>query len=192
MIYPIAVYGHPVLRKIAKEIEPEHEGLSDIIKNMWETMYESDGIGLAAPQVNKSIRLIVIDASPLADDFPELKDFKKVIINPEIVDFNEENALIDEGCLSLPTIREEVKRPTQITIKYFDTDFNPVEETYHDFAARVVQHEYDHLEGKLFVDHLSPLKKRLLKGKLNKISKGDVDVEYRILTAPTINKGKKR
>ena len=192
MIYPIAVYGHPVLRKIAKEIKPDHEGLGDIIENMWETMYESDGIGLAAPQVNKSIRLIVIDASPLEDDFPELKDFKKVLINPEIVDFNEEDDIIDEGCLSLPTIREEVKRPTQITVKYFDKDFNPIEETYYDFAARVVQHEYDHLQGILFVDHLSPLKKRLLKGKLNKISKGEVDVEYKILTAPPLNRGKRR
>ncbi len=192
MIYPIAVYGHPVLRKIAKEIKPDYEGLNEIIENMWETMYESDGIGLAAPQVNKSIRLIVIDASPLEDDFPELKDFKKVLINPEIVVFNEEDDIIDEGCLSLPTIREEVKRPTQITIKYFDIYFNPIEETYYDFAARVVQHEYDHLQGKLFVDHISPLKKRLLKGKLNKISKGDVDVEYKILTAPLINRGKRR
>jgi peptide deformylase len=192
MIYPIAVYGHPVLRKTAKEIEPDHEGLSDIIENMWETMYESDGIGLAAPQVNKSIRLIVIDASPLEDDFPELKDFKKVLINPEIVDFNEVDDIIDEGCLSLPTIREEVKRPTQITIEYLNSDFNPVTETFHGFAARVVQHEYDHLKGKLFVDHLSPLKKRLLKGKLNKISKGDVDVAYKILTAPLSNKGKRR
>ncbi len=192
MNYPIAVYGHPVLRKIAKEIDPNHEGLSDIIENMWETMYESDGIGLAAPQVNKSIRLIVIDASPLEDDFPELKDFKKVLINPEIIAFNEEDDIIDEGCLSLPTIREEVKRPTQITIKYLDSGFNPIEETYYDFAARVVQHEYDHLQGILFVDHLSPLKKRLLKGKLNKISKGDVDVEYKILTAPLLNRRKRR
>ena len=192
MVYPVAVYGHPVLRKVAKDITPDHEGLSDIIENMWETMYESDGIGLAAPQVNKSIRLIVIDASPLEDDFPELKDFKKVLINPEIVEFNEEDDIIDEGCLSLPTIREEVKRPTQITIKYLDTGFNPIEETYYDFAARVVQHEYDHLQGILFVDHLSPLKKRLLKGKLNKISKGDVDVEYKILTAPLLNRGKRR
>jgi peptide deformylase len=192
MIYPIAVYGHPVLRKTAKEIEPDHDGLNEIIKNMWETMYESDGIGLAAPQVNKSIRLIVIDASPLEDDLPELKDFKKVLINPEIVAFNEEDDIIDEGCLSLPTIREEVRRPTQITIEYLDIDFNPVTETFYDFAARVVQHEYDHLQGILFVDHLSPLKKRLLKGKLNKISKGDVDVEYKILTAPLLNRGKRR
>ncbi len=192
MIYPIAVYGHPVLRKVAKDIEPDHEGLNEIIENMWETMYESDGIGLAAPQVNKSIRLIVIDASPLEDDFPELKDFKKVFINPQIVEYNEEFDIIDEGCLSLPTIREEVKRPTQITIKYLDVDFNPVTETFSDFAARVVQHEHDHLEGVLFVDHISPLKKRLLKGKLTKISKGDVDVEYKILVPPLLNKKKRR
>ncbi len=192
MTYPIAVFGHPVHRKIAKDIEPDHEGLSDIIENMWETMYESDGIGLAAPQVNKSIRLIVIDASSLKDDFPELKDFKKVFINPQIVNYNEEYDIIAEGCLSLPTISEEVKRPTQITINYMDVHFNPITETYHGFAARILQHEHDHLEGILFVDHISPLKKRLLKGKLTKISKGDVDVEYKILVPPTLNRGKRR
>ncbi len=192
MIYPIAVNGHPVLRRIAKDIEPDHDGLSDIIQNMWETMYESDGIGLAAPQVNKSIRLIVIDATPLEDDFPELKEFKKVIINPQIVERNQEIDIQDEGCLSVPTIREEVKRPTQITINFLNEEFKPVTETYNGFAARVVQHEYDHLEGILFIDHLSPLKKRLLKGKLNKISKGEVDIDYKILTPVQATKGKRR
>ncbi len=192
MIYPIAVYGHPILRKIANDVEPDHQGLNDIIENMWESMYESDGIGLAAPQVNKSIRLIVIDATPLEDEFPELKGFKKIFINPEIVERNEEEDIHDEGCLSLPTIREEVKRPTQITINYFDEEFKPVTETYNGFAARVIQHEYDHLEGILFIDHLSPLKKRLLKGKLNKISKGEVDIDYKILIPVPIIKGRRR
>ena len=192
MIYPIAVNGHPVLRKIAKNIEPDHDGLSDIIENMWETMYESDGIGLAAPQVNKSIRLIVIDATPLEDDFPELKEFKKVIINPQIVERNQEIDIQDEGCLSVPTIREEVKRPTQITISFLNEEFKPVTETYNGFAARVIQHEYDHLEGILFIDHLSPLKKRLLKGKLNKISKGEVDIDYKILIPVPLTRGRRR
>ncbi len=192
MTYPVAVYGHPVLRKIAKYIDPNHEGLNDIIENMWDTMYKSDGIGLAAPQVNKSIRLIVIDATPLEDDFPELKEFKRVIINPEIIERNKEEDIHDEGCLSLPTIREEVKRPTQITINFFNEEFRPVTETYKGFAARVVQHEYDHLEGILFIDHLSPLKKRLLKGKLNKISKGEVEIDYKILTPVPQTKGRRR
>ena len=192
MVYPVAVYGHPVLRKVAKEITPEHEGLSGIIENMWETMYKSDGIGLAAPQVNKSIRLFVIDGTPLEDDFPELKDFKKVFINANIVERTGDEVTHDEGCLSLPTIREDVKRPSQITIEYLDENFNPVKETYSGFAARVVQHEYDHIEGILFIDHLSPLKKRLLKSKLNKISRGEVDVNYKILTPLPVIKGKRR
>ncbi len=192
MVYPVAVYGHPVLRKVAKEITPDHEGLSGIIENMWETMYKSDGIGLAAPQVNKSIRLFVIDGTPLEDDFPELKDFKKVFINANIVERTGDEVTHDEGCLSLPTIREDVKRPSQITIEYLDENFNPVKETYSGFAARVVQHEYDHTEGILFIDHLSPLKKRLLKSKLNKISRGEVDVNYKILTPLPVIKGKRR
>jgi len=192
MVYPVAVYGHPVLRKVAKDITPDHEGLSDIIENMWETMYRSDGIGLAAPQVNKSIRLFVIDATPLEEDFPELKDFKKVFINARIVERTGEQVMHDVGCLSLPTIREEVKRPDQITIEYLNEDFEPVTETYTGFAARVVQHEYDHIEGILFIDHLSALKKRLLKSKLTKISMGDVDVDYRILTPIQVKKGRRR
>jgi len=192
MVYPVAVYGHPVLRKVAKDITPDHDRLSEIIENMWETMYKSDGIGLAAPQVNKSIRLFVIDATPLEEDFPELEGFKKVFINARIVERLDDEVIHDEGCLSLPTIREEVKRPSQITIEYLNEDFEPVTETYSGFAARVVQHEYDHIEGILFTDHLSPLKKRLLKSKLNKISRGEVDVDYRILTPIPVMKGKRR
>ncbi len=192
MVYPVAVYGHPVLRKVAKDITPDHEGLSDIIENMWETMYKSDGIGLAAPQVNKSIRLFVIDATPLEEDFPELEGFKRVFINARIVERTGEEDIQDEGCLSLPTIREEVKRPSQITIEYLDEDFNPITETYSGFAARVVQHEYDHIEGILFIDHLSPLKKRLFKSKLNRISRGEVDIDYKILTPVVATRGKRR
>jgi len=192
MVYPVAVYGHPVLRKVAKDITPDHAGLSEIIENMWETMYKSDGIGLAAPQVNKSIRLFVIDGTPLEEDFPELKDFKKVFINARIVERTGDDDVHDEGCLSLPTIREEVKRPDQITIEYLNEDFEPVTETYSGFAARVVQHEYDHIEGILFIDHLSALKKRLLKSKLTKISRGEVAVDYKILTPVPVMKGRRR
>ena len=192
MIYPVAVYGHPVLRKIAKEIEPGYDNLKEIIDNMWETMYQSDGIGLAAPQINKSIRIFVIDATPLEEDYPELKGFKQVFINARITERTGEEDVHDEGCLSLPTIREEVKRPTRITVEFQDENFNSLTKTYTGFAARVVQHEYDHIEGILFVDHLSPLKKRLLKGRLNRISKGEVDVDYRILIPAPVLKGKRR
>ncbi|MGQ1784690.1 MULTISPECIES: peptide deformylase [unclassified Saccharicrinis] len=183
MILPVTVYGHPVLRKVADEIDEDYEGLEKLIEDMWQTMHHSDGIGLAAPQIGKSIRLIVIDASPLSEEFPELEDFKRVLINPIIVETNDENCNESEGCLSLPGIREEVKRPNKIKIEYENENFELVEEELEGFAARVVQHEYDHVEGILFVDHLSPLKKRLLKGKLTAISKGKVDVGYRIKTA---------
>ena len=192
MVYPVAVYGHPVLRKVAKNITPDHEGLSEIIENMWETMYRSDGIGLAAPQINKSIRIFVIDGTPLEEDYPELKDFKQVFINAKITERTGEEDITSEGCLSLPGIREDVKRPTQITIEYVDENFTPKKEVFTGFAARVIQHEYDHLEGILFIDHLSPLRKRLLKGKLTKISKGEVDIDYKILTPVTQNRGRRR
>ncbi len=183
MILPVVLYGHPVLRKETKEIDEDYEGLKELIDNMWQTMYNSDGIGLAAPQIGRSIRLIVIDADPMQDEFPELKGFKKVLINPIITEFGEDEDVTHEGCLSLPGIREEVKRPSKIKVEYEDENFELIEETLEGFAARVVQHEYDHLEGTLFVDHLSPLKKRLLKGKLNAIAKGKVNVDYKIKTA---------
>lgn len=182
MILPVVVYGHPVLRREAEEINEDYEGLKQLIDNMWHTMYETDGIGLAAPQIGKSIRLIVIDADPLGEDYPETKGLKRLLINPIITEFGDEEISDSEGCLSLPGIREEVKRPTKIKIEYEDENFELREEVLEGFAARVVQHEYDHIEGKLFVDHLSPLKKRLLKGKLTAISKGKVDVSYRIKT----------
>jgi len=183
MILPVTVYGHPVLRKVAEEIDEDYVGLEKLIDDMWQTMYHTDGIGLAAPQIGKGIRLMVIDASPMAEDFPELEGFKRVMINPIITEFGDDNCNESEGCLSLPGIREEVKRPTKIKIEYENKNFDLIEEELEGFAARVVQHEYDHVEGKLFVDHLSPLKKRLLKGKLTAISKGKIDVSYRIKTA---------
>lgn len=183
MIYPVVVYGHPVLRQVAKDIDADFEGLNEVIDNMWATMYKADGIGLAAPQVGKSIRLFVIDADPLKDEFPELEGLKKVFINAQLEKLESDEVSLSEGCLSLPTIREEVKRPTKIRITYFDENFNKEIEEFEGFAARVIQHEYDHIEGKLFVDYLNPLKKRILKSKLSKISKGDVKVSYKIKTA---------
>lgn len=180
MKYPITIYGDPLLRKTAKDITKDHPNLKEIIENMWETMYYSDGVGLAAPQVGMSIRLFVIDASSAADEEPDLKDFKKVFINAEILEINGEEWIMNEGCLSLPEIREDVSRQDEVTIRYLDENFEEYEETYSGFAGRVIQHEYDHLEGTLFVDHLSPLRKRLLKSKLQNIAKGKVRPHYRI------------
>jgi peptide deformylase len=183
MILPVVVYGHPVLRKIAEEITPEYEGLTQLIDDMYQTMYRAEGIGLAAPQVGLPIRLFVIDATPLEDDYPELKGFNKVFINAKIVEKDGELVADSEGCLSLPTIREDVQRPSRVRIQYMDRDFVQHDEVYHGFAARVIQHEYDHIDGKLFIDYLSQLKKRFLKGKLTNITKGNVDVAYKIKIA---------
>ena len=180
MKYPITVYGDPLLRKIAKDIDKDNSELKEIIENMWETMYYSDGVGLAAPQVGKSIRLFIIDATSAADEEPELKDFKKVFINAEIIETAGEEWVMNEGCLSLPEIREDVTRKDEVRINYFDENFIEHEEIFKGFAGRVIQHEYDHLEGILFVDHLSPLRKRLLKSKLNAIASGKVRPHYRI------------
>ncbi|AHW60108.1 peptide deformylase [Draconibacterium orientale] len=180
MKYPVTVYGDPLLRKKAQTIEKDHPKLDEIIENMWETMYYSDGVGLAAPQVGLSIRLFVIDASSGADEEPELEGFKKVFINPQIIETKGDEWTMNEGCLSLPEIREDVDRPDEVTIKYLDENFEEHTETYKGFAGRVIQHEYDHLEGILFVDYLSPLRKRLLKSKLIAISKGKVRPHYRI------------
>jgi peptide deformylase len=180
MKYAVTVYGDPILRKRAKNISPDMDGLKEIIENMWETMYYSDGIGLAAPQVGMPIRLFVIDASPYAEEEPHLNDFKKVFINPEIIEISGEEWVMNEGCLSLPEIREDVSRQETVHITYFDENFEQQKETYNGYAARVIQHEYDHLEGKLFIDYLSPLKKRLLKSKLTSIALGKVQPHYKI------------
>lgn len=199
MILPIVAYGDPVLKKEAVEIDKDHEGLSDLISNMWETMYAASGVGLAAPQIGKSIRLFIVDASPFADDEdteePDpkavgLEGFKKVFINPIIEEEVGEEWAFQEGCLSIPQIREDVYRQEKITISYYDEDFNFHEETFEGYAARVIQHEYDHIEGILFTDHLAPLKKRLLKKKLMNISKGEIQVDYR-MKFPVKKKGRK-
>ncbi|MCW5912242.1 MAG: peptide deformylase [Cyclobacteriaceae bacterium] len=181
MIYPIVMYGDAVLRKRASEIEKGTD-VKQLVADMFETMHEANGIGLAAPQIGKSIRLFVVDGTTLEDE-PGMADFKMAFINPVILDEAGEEWGFEEGCLSIPNIREEVFRKGTIRMKYFDEDWNAHEEEFNGMKARIIQHEYDHIEGKLFIDYLSPLKKRLLKGKLANISKGDVDIDYRI-TAP--------
>lgn len=181
MIYPVTVYGDPILRKVAQPIQPDYPDLKEFLENMWETMYHADGVGLAAPQVGRSIRIFVIDASAGADEEPELKDFKKTFINPQIIETSGEPWALEEGCLSLPEIREDITRPEVVRIRYFDEQFQEHDETYGGFAARVIQHEYDHLEGKLFIDYLSPLRRKLLRGRLGNITKGKINPNYRIV-----------
>jgi peptide deformylase len=178
MIYPIIMYGDPVLRQRASDLEPGTD-VHQLIEDMYETMHNASGIGLAAPQIGKSMRLFVVDGT-IIDDEPAMADFKKVFINPVMVEETGEPWEYEEGCLSIPNIREKVSRRENLTIKYYDADWVLHEEQYDGMKARIIQHEYDHIEGKMFVDYLTPLKKRLLKGKLADISKGKVDTEYRI------------
>ena len=180
MIYPIVIYGSPVLRKVAQEIDKDYPNLNEFIDHMWETMYVSDGVGLAAPQVGKSVRLFVIDASPFEENEPHLKDFKKVFINAKMVEKSDDSVTINEGCLSIPLLREDISRPSKIRLEYYDENFNFHEEWFEGMAARVIQHEYDHTEGILFTDKVAPIKKRLLKGKLMAISKGKFSVDYKV------------
>jgi peptide deformylase len=180
MIYPIVAYGDPVLKKKAENITKDYEGLADLIDNMWETMYSANGIGLAAPQIGKSIRLFIVDATAFEEDEPELADFKKVFINAQILEEDGEKWAFNEGCLSIPKIREDISRHEEIVIEYYDENFKKHKDTYSGMAARIIQHEYDHIDGILFVDHLSPLRRRLLSGKLSDITKGNVDVDYRM------------
>ncbi|HLW39585.1 MAG TPA: peptide deformylase [Brumimicrobium sp.] len=188
MILPIIAYGDPVLKKEAEEIDKDYPNLKELLKDMWETMYSSSGVGLAAPQIGKSIRLFIVDTTPFADEEGEEPDpraagcdgFKKVFINPIIEEESGEEWAFEEGCLSIPNIREDVYRKEKVVISYYDENFKLKEETYEGYRARVIQHEYDHLEGVLFTDYLSALKKRLLSKKLTNISKGQVDVNYRM------------
>lgn len=181
MIYPIVAYGSGVLRKVAAEIDPHYEGLQQLIADMFETMYKAEGVGLAAPQIGKSIRLIVIDAAPMEEDDPTLKDFTMVMINPIILEESGESWEYNEGCLSVPGLREDVTRKSKITIEYYDENFELHEKEFDGIRARIIQHEYDHLEGIVFTDHLNSLKKRFVKGKLGNISKGRVDVKYKMI-----------
>jgi len=187
MILPIVAYGDPVLRKVSKEIDQEYRDLKQLIEHMWETMYGSHGVGLAAPQIGKAIRLFVIDAAPFAEDEDlsqeeqsQLKAAKMVFINAKIIEESGEEWSFNEGCLSIPDVREEVMRKSTITVEYQDENFVKKTEVFDGVLARVIQHEYDHIEGILFTDKLSPLKKRMLKGKLSNISKGKIQVDYKM------------
>ena len=179
MIHPIVAYGDPVLRKVAQEIKKEADtDIKKIVEDMFETMHASNGIGLAAPQIGLSLRIFVVDGGETDD--AEIKNFRQVFINAQILEEQGEKWLFEEGCLSIPTIRENVARLPKLRIRYYDSDWNLVEEEYEGMRARVIQHEYDHLEGVLFIDHLSGLRKRLIKSRLANITKGDVKVDYRM------------
>ncbi|MEQ6124904.1 peptide deformylase [Pseudotenacibaculum sp. MALMAid0570] len=187
MILPVVAYGDPVLRKVAKEIDANYPDLDKLIANMKQTMYNASGVGIAAPQIGKSIRLFVIDATPFAEDEDltqqerdQLKDFNKVFINPKVIKEEGDEWAFSEGCLSIPDIREDVFRQENVTFEYQDEKFETHQQTLTGIAARVFQHEYDHLEGVLFTDKLSSLKKRILKKKLEKISQGKINTEYRM------------
>jgi len=181
MIFPIYVYGTPVLRKKAKDIDKNYEGLETLIKNMWETMYKTDGVGLAAPQIGKSIRLFVLDTEALSEDYPEGKGFKKVFINAHVIEEEGEEWSFNEGCLSVPNIREDVKRKTKLRMEYYDENWEYHDEIFEGIQARVMQHEYDHLDGILFTDRISPIRRKLIKGKLLSISKGKAKVKYKTI-----------
>ena len=196
MILPIVAYGDPVLRKVADAIDAAYPDLEKLITNMKETMYNASGVGLAAPQIGKAIRLFLIDASPFAEDDnlseeerTVLKSFNRVFINPKILEEEGEEWLFNEGCLSIPEVREDVSRQPKITIEYQDENFTLHTETLEGLAARVFQHEYDHIEGILFTDKLSTLKKRIIKKKLENISKGKISADYR-MRFPNAKKGK--
>lgn len=184
MKLPIYLYGHPILRELCHDITADYEGLDKLIADMWETMYVTDGIGLAAPQIGKDIRLFVIDAEPMGEDFPECRGFKRCFINAHIVEYSEDTLTETEGCLSIPSIHEKVERPATITIEYVNEKFEPQRETFTGFAARVIQHEYDHIEGVLFIDKISAIRKTMVKGKLMNIAKGKVNAGYRTVAAP--------
>ena len=187
MILPIIAYGANVLKTKAVNITSDFPDLKTLIDNMWETMYNANGVGIAAPQIGKSIRLFVVDAAPFSkddeisdDEISTLKDFKKVFINPIMIEETGREWDFKEGCLSIPNIREDITRKEKITIKYYDESFKEIELTLEGLAARIVQHEYDHIEGVLFTDKLSSLKKKLIRGKLNDISKGKIQTEYKM------------
>lgn len=180
MILPIIGYGNKILKQNTASIEPKMEGLPELIADMWETMYNAEGVGLAAPQIGKSIRLFVVDTEQAMDDDKKSQGIKKVFINAEIVKESGKPWSYEEGCLSIPKIRGDVERQPDIVIKYQDENFNNIEESYSGLNARVIQHEYDHTLGKLFIDYLKPIKKRLIKRKLEQIRNGDIDVHYRV------------
>lgn len=191
MILPIVAYGHPVLRQVAQDITPDYPGLDKLIADMWETMYGSNGVGLAAPQINRPIRLFVVDSAQIFanmdedekknSDYPDAPGIRQVFINAHIVEEAGEDWPYNEGCLSIPKIREDVYRAEEVTLRFLDENFQEHTKTYDGITGRVILHEYDHIDGKLFIDHISPLKRKLYKRKLDDISKGSIRVDYRML-----------
>ncbi len=188
MILPIVAYGTPILRVICKDITPDYPNLSQLIEDMWETMYSSNGVGLAAPQVNRDIRLFVVDSTQIFNNleeeekgkYPDGPGIKQVFINAHVKELDGEEWAYNEGCLSIPKVREDVFRNEEVTLVYLDENFEPNKTTFNGITARVILHEYDHIEGKLFIDYLKPLKRKLLKGKLDDISKGKISVDYKM------------
>jgi peptide deformylase len=191
MTLPIVAYGAPVLRKVCSDITPEYPNLDSLIEDMWETMYTSNGVGLAAPQVNRDIRLFVVDSSQIFKNqdeedkgkYADEPGIKQVFINAHIKQLDGSDWTYNEGCLSIPKIREDVIRPEEVMIEYVDENFQPKTEKFVGLTARIVQHEYDHIEGKLFIDYLKPLRKKMLRGKLNDISKGKLKMDYKMMYA---------
>ena len=179
MILPIVAYGHPTLKAVAQPVTPDYPELGTLIQDMWETLAHSEGVGLAAPQVNKSIQLFLVDGNPFYPDYPDAKDFKQAFINAELLETSEEMAPFKEGCLSLPNIYEEVMRHDGIRLRYLDENFEEHEETFTGFCARIVQHEYDHLEGHVFTDRISPIRKTFVRNKLASIAKGKTGARYK-------------
>lgn len=183
MVLPVYIYGHPVLREEAEDIDKDYPGLSKLIDDMFETMYHTDGIGLAAPQIGKSIAVIVIDGSPLASEFPECKDSKMVLINPQLEVIEDmEPVSRTEGCLSVPGLSENVKRTEHVRLEWLDRDFNPHTQEFTGFMSRLIQHEYDHLLGELYTDHISPIRKQMIRNKLHNMERGKVKCAYRTVT----------
>jgi len=189
MILPIVAYGSNILRKVAKDITPDYPNLQNLIADMWESMYYSNGVGLAAPQINKDVRLFVMDSAQIFEHqeeedkgkYPDEPGVKKVFINAHVKNLDGEEWSYNEGCLSIPKIREDINRPGTITLEYVDENFVPHTETFIGLTARIIQHEYDHIDGKLFIDYLKPLKRKMLQGKLNDISKGKIKVDYKMV-----------
>jgi peptide deformylase len=191
MILPIVAYGHPILRKVGVDIKADYPDLQKLIDDMWETLYQSNGVGIAAPQVNKNIRLFLVDSTQIfegkdKDDeihYPDAPGIRQVFINAHIKAVDGQEWPYNEGCLSIPKIREDVYRAEEVTLEYVDEHFASHITTFNGITGRIVLHEYDHIEGKLFIDHLKPLKRKLLKGKLDDISKGKIKVDYRMMFA---------
>jgi len=190
MILPVTAYGHPVLKKVGEEIDKDYPNLDKLISDMWDTMYKTEGVGLAAPQINLSIRLFVIDATPYEEEIPEVENKKKIFINAKIVEEEGDEWFFQEGCLSVPKINEDVSRKSRVHIQYYDENWEFHDEWYDGIFARIIQHEYDHTQGIVFVDRLSAMKRTLLKRKLTDIIKGKVDVDYKMIFLKN-KKGKK-